>query len=135
MDFVKSFTSEENQQQGQNQNQQGQQEHRSNQQGGGGFLGGLSDKLNSTAGGGKESEKNEDMLDKGCISAVHSYSLVDNYSGIDFVQEKFLGQGPQDNESAVEQAKDEQISDFIRGKYKDTTGDEIPIKDKETRFG
>ena len=36
-------------------------------------------------------------------------------SGVDFVQEKFLGQGPQDNESAVEQAKDEQISDFIRG--------------------
>jgi hypothetical protein len=34
------------------------------------------------------------------------------------VQEKFLGAGPQDNESAVEQAKDEQISDFIRGKYK-----------------
>ena len=29
-----------------------------------------------------------------------------------------MGQGPQDNESAVEQAKDEQISDFIRGQYK-----------------
>ncbi len=26
-----------------------------------------------------------------------------------------MGQGKQDNESAVEQAKDEQISDFIRG--------------------
>lgn len=26
-----------------------------------------------------------------------------------------MGQGPQDNESAAEQAKDEQISDFIRG--------------------
>jgi hypothetical protein len=26
-----------------------------------------------------------------------------------------MGQGPQDNESAVEQAKDEQISDFLRG--------------------
>jgi hypothetical protein len=36
--------------------------------------------------------------------------------GIDFVQEKFLGAGPQDNESAFEQAKDEQISDceFLR---------------------
>lgn len=55
--------------------------------------------------------------------------------GIDMFQEKVLGQGPQDNESAVEQAKDEQISDFIRGKYKDTTGNDIPIKDKETRFG
>jgi hypothetical protein len=31
--------------------------------------------------------------------------------GIDYVQEKFLGQGPQNNESAIEQAKDEQISD------------------------
>ncbi|KAK5564752.1 hypothetical protein LTR43_009734 [Exophiala xenobiotica] len=67
---------------------------------GGGFLGGLGDKFNSAAGGGRESEKNEDYLDK----------------GVDFVQEKFLGQGPQDNESAVEQAKDEQISDFIRNK-------------------
>lgn len=55
--------------------------------------------------------------------------------GVDFVQEKFLGQGPQDNESAVEQAKDEQVSDFIRKQYKSTTGSDIPIKDKETRFG
>ena len=30
-------------------------------------------------------------------------------------QQNVLGQGAQDNESAVEQAKDEQISDFIRG--------------------
>ena len=55
-------------------------------------------------------------------------------TGIDLVQEKILGQGPQDNESAVEQAKDEQISDFIRSQYKNTTGKDIPIKDKETRF-
>lgn len=27
-------------------------------------------------------------------------------------QERFMGQGPQDNESAIEQAKDEQISDY-----------------------
>lgn len=46
-----------------------------------------------------------------------------------------MGQGAQDNESAVEQAKDEQISDFIRSKYKSTTGGDIPIKDKETRLG
>lgn len=32
---------------------------------GGGFLGGISDKLNSAAGGGPASEKNEDYLDKG----------------------------------------------------------------------
>ncbi|KFY48895.1 hypothetical protein V495_00938 [Pseudogymnoascus sp. VKM F-4514 (FW-929)] len=86
--------------------------------GGGGFLDGLKDKMNSAAGGGRESEKNEDMLDK----------------GIDFVQEKFLGQGKQDDESAIEQAKDEQISDFIRGQYKGATGSDIPIQDKKTTF-
>ncbi|OAX82042.1 hypothetical protein ACJ72_03617 [Emergomyces africanus] len=86
---------------------------------GGGFLSGIGDKLNHAAGGGKESEKNEDMLDK----------------GIDFVQERFLGQGPQNNESAMEQAKDEKISDFIRDQYKTRTGKEFPIKDKETRLG
>lgn len=52
-------------------------------------------------------------------------------SGVDFVQEHVLGQGPQDNESAVEQAKDEQISDFIRDQYKNTTGSEFPVKDKD----
>lgn len=68
------------------------------------------------------------------------------------MQEKFLGQGAQDNEvcllpslirihpadniqSAVEQAKDEQISDFIRGQYKGVTGKDVPIQDKETRLG
>lgn len=45
-----------------------------------------------------------------------------------------MGQGAQNDESAVEQAKDEQISDFIRGQYKSATGSEIPIKDKETTF-
>jgi hypothetical protein len=50
-------------------------------------------------------------------------------------QQYALGQGPQDNESAIEQAKDEQISDFIRGQYKSNTGKDFPIKDKETRFG
>lgn len=63
---------------------------------GGGFMG----KINDMAGGGKESEKNEDALDK----------------GVDFAQEKFMGQGRQDNESAAEQAKDEAISDAIRSK-------------------
>jgi hypothetical protein len=55
-------------------------------------------------------------------------------SGVDWVQEHVMGQGPQDNENAVEQAKDEQISDFIRGQYKNTTGKDVPIKDKE-RYG
>jgi len=83
-----------------------------------GLLGGLKNQVNSAAGGGAEGEKNEDYLDK----------------GVDFVQEKFLNQGPQDNESAVEQAKDEQISDFIRKQYKDRTGNDIPIADKPTTF-
>lgn len=43
-----------------------------------------------------------------------------------------MGGGKQDNESAVEQAKDEQISDFIRGKYESVTGSDMPIKDKAT---
>ncbi|KAJ4380052.1 hypothetical protein N0V86_004359 [Didymella sp. IMI 355093] len=122
MDFVNKMTGGGNSQsQGQTSNEQLQSTGSSGeqQQSSGGFLGGIGDKLNSAAGGGRESEKNEDYLDK----------------GVDFVQEKFLGQGPQDNESAVEQAKDEQISDFIRGQYKGATGSDIPIKDKETRFG
>lgn len=51
------------------------------------------------------------------------------------IQEKFMGAGPQNNESAIEQAKDEQISDFLRGQYKSVAGSDIPIKDKDTRFG
>ncbi|KAF2221108.1 hypothetical protein BDZ85DRAFT_266301 [Elsinoe ampelina] len=116
MDFVKNLAGGSNNQEGQQQQSTGSTEQK---QEGGGFLGGIGDKLNSAAGGGRESEKNEDYLDK----------------GVDFVQEKFLGGGPQDNESAAEQAKDEQISDFIRGQYKSKTGSDIPIKDKETRLG
>jgi len=51
--------------------------------------------------------------------------------GVNYAQETFVGaqgtQGtasqPQEgNQSAVEQAKDEQISDFLRHKYKSSTG-------------
>lgn len=42
-------------------------------------------------------------------------------AGIDVIQEKVLGQGPQNNESAIEQAKDEQMSDFIRSKVRGTS--------------
>ncbi|KAH8821898.1 hypothetical protein F5884DRAFT_105222 [Xylogone sp. PMI_703] len=116
MDFIKNAMGSGSQ----NQNAQGSGAGaNNNQESGGGGFGGFGDKLNSMAGGGKESEKNEDYLDK----------------GIDFVQERVLGQGPQDNESAVEQAKDEQISDFIRGQYKSKAGSDFPIKDKETRLG
>ncbi|KAK0390786.1 hypothetical protein NLU13_0289 [Sarocladium strictum] len=110
MDALKGYLSNDsNQSQGQN------QKPTENKGEGGGFMG----KLNGMAGGGAQGEKNEDALDK----------------SIDFVQEKFLGQGDQSNESAAEQAKDEAVSDFIRGKYKDTTGSDFPIEDKEKKFG
>ncbi|KAI5889162.1 uncharacterized protein SCHCODRAFT_02633705 [Schizophyllum commune H4-8] len=78
--------------------------------GGGGFM----DKINNGLGGGQSGEKKEDALDK----------------GVDWVQEHVLGQGPQTNESALEQAKDEQISDAIRRGYKSTTGRDFPVEDK-----
>ncbi|KAH7401813.1 hypothetical protein DE146DRAFT_754422 [Phaeosphaeria sp. MPI-PUGE-AT-0046c] len=119
MDFVNKFTGGDNNNNQQAGQQPAQGSSTGEQKSSGGFLGGIGDKLNSAAGGGRESEKNEDMLDK----------------GVDFVQEKFLGQGAQDNESALEQAKDEQISDYIRSGYKSATGSDVPIKDKETRLG
>ena len=57
------------------------------------------------------------------------------FAAIDFVQEKVLGQGDQSNESAAEQAKDEAISDYIRGQYKTTTGSDMPIEDKDKKYG
>ncbi|PHH89650.1 hypothetical protein CDD83_5589 [Cordyceps sp. RAO-2017] len=81
--------------------------------------GGLMGKVNDMAGGGQRGEENEDGLDK----------------AVDWVQDKILGQGDQSNESAAEQAKDEAISDYIRQQYKDTTGSDFPIKDKEKKFG
>ena len=39
------------------------------------------------------------------------YGNANSTAAVDLVQEKVLGQGPQNNESAIEQAKDEQISD------------------------
>ncbi|KAI5803622.1 hypothetical protein DFH27DRAFT_500109 [Peziza echinospora] len=93
-----------------NKNQQTTTANTSTQSSGGGWT----DKVNSALGGGHKSEQNEDALDK----------------GVDFVQERVLGQGAQNNESALEQAKDEQISDFIRGQYKGTTGKEFFVKDK-----
>jgi len=121
MDFLKSAvgqaTDDQQQATGQQTMTTGEQST-SSSQGSGGFLDGLKNKVNSAAGGGVESEKNEDALDK----------------GIDFVQEKFLGQGAQNNESAVEQAKDEQISDFLRGQFKSASGREFPVDDKPTTF-
>lgn len=104
-------------------------------------MSGLMNKANAAAGGGPESEKKEDALDKGkwlllpplppsVILVSSQTSDIVGKQGVDFVQERFLGQGPQTNESAIEQAKDEQISDFIRSQYKSTTGKEFPVKDK-----
>jgi hypothetical protein len=71
MDFVKNFTGGDNsQEQNKGQNPKRQQEKVSNKQGRGGFLGGFGDKLNSAAGGGRGSEKDEDILDKGKLSSL-----------------------------------------------------------------
>ncbi|KAJ7464574.1 hypothetical protein FB451DRAFT_441438 [Mycena latifolia] len=108
MEFVKKFA-EEHQSKGENTSTHTQQQGHSSS-GGGGFM----DKMNGMMGGGAAGEKNEDLLDK----------------AVDFVQEK-MGGGNQSNESALEQAKDEQISDAIRRQFKSMTGHEFPIKDKE----
>ncbi|CAE6530498.1 unnamed protein product [Rhizoctonia solani] len=102
MDFLNKFTG-----------QQGQQHPDQTQQqtsGGGGVMG----FLNNAAGGGKSGEAKEDHLDK----------------AVDLFQQHVLGQGDQSNESAIEQAKDEQISDFIRSQYKTQTGKDFPVADK-----
>lgn len=92
MDFINKIANEAGQQLGQNQGGQGQQggmdQNNPRQQTGAnpppaannqeekvasgfmgsfGGLGGIGDKLNAAAGGGKESEKNEDLLDKGTL--------------------------------------------------------------------
>lgn len=109
MDYINKLSGSGNNDNTMNQTSENQQQTSSGSSGGG-FM----DKLNGLAGGGKESEKKEDVVDK----------------GVDWVQQNVFGQGPQDNESAIEQAKDEQISDYIRGTYKSTTGSDIPIQDK-----
>ncbi|KAK7051481.1 hypothetical protein VNI00_004455 [Paramarasmius palmivorus] len=77
---------------------------------GGGFM----DKINNAMGGGAAGERKEDGLDK----------------GIDWVQEHVFKQGPQNNESAAEQMKDNAIADTIRSQYKGMTGKDFPIADK-----
>ncbi|KAK5998871.1 hypothetical protein PT974_01255 [Cladobotryum mycophilum] len=124
MDFFKKVTGGSNGDQN-NQNNQNKDEYerRDEQQGkgsgSGSGSGGFMGMINSAAGGGAQGEKNEDALDK----------------AVDMFQEKILGQGDQSNETAAEQAKDEAISDFIRDKYKETTGKEFFIADKDKKFG
>ncbi|KAF8888249.1 hypothetical protein BD779DRAFT_1524353 [Infundibulicybe gibba] len=76
---------------------------------------GFTDKINNMLGGGAKGEQKEDALDK----------------AIDFVQEHVLKAGPQHNESALEQAKDKQIADAIRGQYQKFTGKEFPGSHKK----
>ncbi|RKU47484.1 hypothetical protein DL546_001322 [Coniochaeta pulveracea] len=102
MDYINKAIGGGNSQNAEGTNQNVQTGQQTSSSSGGGFM----DKLQGMAGGGRESEKNEDYVDK----------------GVDYVQEHVLGQGPQDNENAIEQAKDEQISDFIRGQAKGFTG-------------
>ncbi|KAI6244805.1 hypothetical protein HI914_06890 [Erysiphe necator] len=113
MEFVKKFSGSSGHQTSTETNDKVSQDKPS-----GGFLSSLHSKMDKAAGGGRESEKNEDYLDK----------------AVDMFQEKVLGKGKQDNESAMEQAKDEAISDSIRKGYKNATGKDFPIKDKPTRF-
>ena len=77
MDFVKSSIGGGDAQ-GEKSNQQGQsgQQEQQSSGGAGGFLGGVGDKLNSIAGGGNGSEKNEGYLDRGDLK-VHNLGLWD----------------------------------------------------------
>ena len=81
MDFVNKLAGGGNNQ-GQSVNEQVVQGQGSEQKssGSGGFLGGIGDKLNSAAGGGKESEKNEDYLDKGMLSSTPPTSTMPCYN-------------------------------------------------------
>ena len=56
---------------GGNSNQQVQQPQQGQSSSGGGFMSGFGEKLNGAAGGGRESEKNEDYLDKGTLQTLY----------------------------------------------------------------
>ncbi|KAL2257693.1 hypothetical protein VTK26DRAFT_9309 [Humicola hyalothermophila] len=112
MDFINKLAEQASGKQNDQQSQQQQQQQQQQQdKPSGSFL----DKLHGMAGGGPESEKKEDALDK----------------GIDWVQEHVLKQGNQDNESVAEQAKDKMIAKAIRDQYEKATGKPFPIKEKE----
>ncbi|KAK4103432.1 hypothetical protein N658DRAFT_390906, partial [Parathielavia hyrcaniae] len=108
MDFLNKLSS------GANDNKAAGESQQQNQQSGSSSL---LDKLHGMAGGGPESEKKEDALDK----------------GIDWVQENILKQGDQSNEDAAEQAKDRFIADQIRKQYKNATGKDMPFGEAEQK--
>lgn len=72
MDFVNKFTGGENTNASTAAPQQGS--NAGSNSSGGGLLGGIGDKFNNAAGGGRESEKNEDMLDKGSPAIPSSFA-------------------------------------------------------------
>ena len=74
MDFVKNAMSNASgNAQGEGNSQQNQSKEQGGESGGGGggFLSGIGNKLNTAAGGGRESEKDEDLLDKGLFLLSH----------------------------------------------------------------
>jgi hypothetical protein len=94
----------------------------------------LGDRVNNAFGGGANSEAKEGVLDKGSIillwcESKYLYSV--GILAIDFYQEHVLKQGKQDNESAIEQAKDKQIAGVIRHGYESVTGKELPSSHKK----
>lgn len=77
MDFVNKLAGGQNKSQGQSVNEQVVNDQNAGQQssGSGGFLGGIGNKLNEAAGGGKASEKNEDYLDKGTLGSCLTLTI------------------------------------------------------------
>lgn len=53
-------------------------------------------------------------------------SLFIAITAIDLFQEHVLKQGPQHNESAVEQLKDKHIADALKHQFKSATGKDFP---------
>ncbi|KAJ2934243.1 hypothetical protein H1R20_g2842, partial [Candolleomyces eurysporus] len=118
-----------------NQQQSGQNSNDSNNNGlgfisGNGAVDGVLGNLNGALGAGKEGEAKEDVLGKGTLrldyhlpSSAHPLSIR---PAIDVFQEKVLKEGVQNNESLVEQTKNETFSDFIREIYKSATGKGFP---------
>jgi hypothetical protein len=89
----------------------------------------VGDRMNNALGGGASGEAKEDHLDKGFRILPTCESKYLHFVGIlaiDFYQEHVLKQGKQDDESAIEQAKDKQIASVIRHGFESVTGKELP---------
>ena len=64
-------------------------------------------------------------------SIISFIMILTRLTAIDLVQQHILKSGDQSHETFLEQMKDEQISDAIRRQYKNLTGHDFPLKDKE----